>query len=142
MGDLFYFGIRGADSQRWIRFPQTHCCIQIGASQPRFETRLKITLSCSLERQERYMTMKKNESNIVTRCYRYLHAARHVLAAYWTNLLSNLTFSFSSCSCGAAAGVVTGAGGATGFVTGAVVAAVTVTVAEAVVWLPEASVAE
>jgi hypothetical protein len=76
MGDLFYFGIRGADSQRWIRFPQTHCCIQIGASQPRFETRLKITISCSLERQERYMTMKKNESNIVTRYYQYLQAAR------------------------------------------------------------------
>jgi hypothetical protein len=72
MGDLFYFGIRGADSQRWIRFPQMHCCIQIGASQPH----LKITKSYSSERRERYMTLEKNGSNIVTRYYQYLQAAR------------------------------------------------------------------
>lgn len=92
------------------------------------------------------MTLKKNESNY---CYQMLkvtacRASRlndelriffvgymerwkleymnrpELNCPYLTYLLSTLTFSFSSCSCGA----------------------VTVTVAEAIVWLPEASVAE
>ena len=52
---------------------------RVASFKLRFEIRLKITLSCSLERQQRYMTPQKNESNIVAGCYRYRHAARHAL---------------------------------------------------------------